>query len=150
MLHSCKATPHKTCAEYAPTDFSSDCIEISQAYWRMSRNFCARWRKICKQIQCKAVRRALCGVALNYSVTDSNIWNYSIKPQFYGIFRPYPPPVSINRQCHFSSATEEQRFLSDTALFSCEKARICVFHKLFTSITIFLLFFSDGYVIILS
>ena len=27
-----KATPHKTCAEYAPTDFSSDCIEISQAY----------------------------------------------------------------------------------------------------------------------
>ena len=31
----------------------------------MSRNFCAEWRKICKQISCKAVRRALCGVALN-------------------------------------------------------------------------------------
>ncbi len=27
-----KATPHKTCAEYALTDFSSDCIEISQTY----------------------------------------------------------------------------------------------------------------------
>jgi len=63
------ATPHKTCAEYAPTDFSSDCIEISQAYWRMSRDFCARWRKICKQIQCKAVRRALCGVALYFHFT---------------------------------------------------------------------------------
>jgi hypothetical protein len=37
-----KAAPHKDCAEDAPTDFSSDCIEISQAYLRMSRNFCAR------------------------------------------------------------------------------------------------------------
>jgi len=27
-----KATPHRTCAEDAPTDFSSDCIEIPQAY----------------------------------------------------------------------------------------------------------------------
>ena len=27
-----KAAPHKDCAEDAPTDFSSDCIEISQAY----------------------------------------------------------------------------------------------------------------------
>jgi len=31
-LEEFKATPHKTCAEYAPTDFSSDCIEILQAY----------------------------------------------------------------------------------------------------------------------
>ena len=37
-----KAAPHKDCAEDAPTDFSSDCIEISQAYLRMSRDFCAR------------------------------------------------------------------------------------------------------------
>ena len=37
-----KATPHKACAEDAVTDFSSDCIEIPQAYYRMSRDFCAR------------------------------------------------------------------------------------------------------------
>lgn len=29
----------------------------------MVTNFCARCRKICKQMTCKAVRRALCGVA---------------------------------------------------------------------------------------
>ena len=34
-----KATPHKACAKDAPTDFSSDCIEIPQAYYRMSRDF---------------------------------------------------------------------------------------------------------------
>ena len=27
-----KAIPHKACAGDAPTDFSSDCIEIPQAY----------------------------------------------------------------------------------------------------------------------
>jgi hypothetical protein len=27
-----QATPHKDCAEDAQSDFSSDCIEISQAY----------------------------------------------------------------------------------------------------------------------
>ena len=37
-----RAIPHKDCAEDAPSDFSSDCIEIPQAYCRMSRNFCAR------------------------------------------------------------------------------------------------------------
>ena len=61
-----KAIPHKACAEDALSDFSSDCIEIPQAYWsvgqplcqrcwhlphwgrpRMSKDFCARWRKIC-------------------------------------------------------------------------------------------------------
>ena len=30
----------------------------------MSRDFCARWRKISKQIQYKDVRQSLCGVAL--------------------------------------------------------------------------------------
>ena len=42
MFTIIKAAPHKDCAEDAPTDFSSDCIEISQAYLRMSRDFCAR------------------------------------------------------------------------------------------------------------
>ena len=37
-----KAIPHRACAEDALSDFSSDCIEIPQAYYRMSRNFCAR------------------------------------------------------------------------------------------------------------
>ena len=37
-----KAIPHKACAEDALSDFSSDCIEIPQAYYRMSRDFCAR------------------------------------------------------------------------------------------------------------
>ena len=37
-----KATPHRDCAKDAPTDFSSDCIEILQAYCRMSRDLCAR------------------------------------------------------------------------------------------------------------
>ncbi len=37
-----KATPHRACAEDAQTDFLSDCIEIPQAYLRMSRNYCAR------------------------------------------------------------------------------------------------------------
>ena len=39
-------------ASDAQSDFSSDCIEISQAYCRMSRNLCARWRKICKHMRC--------------------------------------------------------------------------------------------------
>ena len=34
--------PHRACAEDALSDFSSDCIEIPQAYYRMSRDFCAR------------------------------------------------------------------------------------------------------------
>ena len=33
----------------AQSDFSSDCIKTTQAYCRMSRSFCAGWRKICKQ-----------------------------------------------------------------------------------------------------
>ena len=37
-----KAIPHRACAEDALSDFSSDCIEIPQAYYRMSRDFCAR------------------------------------------------------------------------------------------------------------
>jgi hypothetical protein len=37
-----KATPHKDCCAGAQQDFSSDCIEISQAYFRMSRDFCAK------------------------------------------------------------------------------------------------------------
>ena len=32
--------------------------------WCMARDFWAIWRKICKQIACKAVRRALCSVSL--------------------------------------------------------------------------------------
>ncbi len=32
-------TPHKDCAQIAQSDFSSDCIKSSQAYWRMSRDF---------------------------------------------------------------------------------------------------------------
>ena len=41
-LKRLKAAPHKDCAGNAQSDFSSDCIEISQAYLRMSRDFCAR------------------------------------------------------------------------------------------------------------
>ena len=37
-----KAIPHRACAEDALSDFSSDCIEIPQAYYRMLRDFCAR------------------------------------------------------------------------------------------------------------
>ena len=37
-----KAIPHRACAEDALSDFLSDCIEIPQAYYRMSRDFCAR------------------------------------------------------------------------------------------------------------
>ena len=33
---------YRACAEDAQTDFLSDCIEIPQAYLRMSRNYCAR------------------------------------------------------------------------------------------------------------
>ena len=39
---SSKAIPHRACAEDALSDFSSDRIEIPQAYYRMSRDFCAR------------------------------------------------------------------------------------------------------------
>ena len=60
-----KATPHKYCASDAQSDSSSDCIKISQACCRLSRNFCVIWWKICKQMMCKAARRALCGVAFN-------------------------------------------------------------------------------------
>ncbi len=42
MFSEFKATPHRDCAKDAPTDFSSDCIEILQAYCRMSRDLCAR------------------------------------------------------------------------------------------------------------
>ncbi len=44
-----QAIPHRACAEDTKSVFSSDC--------------CAGWRKICKQISYKAVRRALCDVA---------------------------------------------------------------------------------------
>ena len=37
-----KVIPHRACAEDALSDFSSDRIEIPQAYYRMSRDFCAR------------------------------------------------------------------------------------------------------------
>ena len=37
-----KAIPHRACAEDALSDFSSDRIEIPKAYYRMSRDFCAR------------------------------------------------------------------------------------------------------------
>ena len=42
QLSCVKAIPHRACAEDALSDFSSDCIEIPQAYYRMSRDFCAR------------------------------------------------------------------------------------------------------------
>ena len=35
-----KATPHKDCVVDVPTDFSSDCIETTQEYWRIARSFC--------------------------------------------------------------------------------------------------------------
>ena len=35
-----KATPHDHCVSDAQSDFSSDCIENSQAYYRMARIFC--------------------------------------------------------------------------------------------------------------
>jgi hypothetical protein len=37
-----KAIPHRTCAEDAPTDFSSDRIEIPQAYWSVGQPLCQR------------------------------------------------------------------------------------------------------------
>ena len=37
-----KAIPHKDSAADALSDFSLDCTEIPKAYWRMSRDFCAR------------------------------------------------------------------------------------------------------------
>ena len=35
-----KAIPHKECVVDVPTDFSSDCIETTQEYWRIARSFC--------------------------------------------------------------------------------------------------------------
>ena len=35
-----KAMPHKECVVDVPTDFSSDCIETTQEYWRIARSFC--------------------------------------------------------------------------------------------------------------
>ena len=35
-----KTTPHKDCVVDVPTDFSSDCIETMQEYWRIARSFC--------------------------------------------------------------------------------------------------------------
>ena len=55
---SFKAIPHKDSAADALSDFSSDCTEIPKAYWRMSRDFCARWRKICKQIKWRPKKRS--------------------------------------------------------------------------------------------
>ena len=37
-----KAIPHKDCASDAKSDFSLDCAKSMQAYWRMSKRFCAR------------------------------------------------------------------------------------------------------------
>ena len=45
------AIPHRDSAADAQQIFSSDCIKISQEYWRISRNFGARWRKKIKQIK---------------------------------------------------------------------------------------------------
>ena len=71
--------PHIACAKDAKSVFSSDCTEIPQAYCRMSRDFCIRWRKKCKQISCKAVRCALCGVPIDKS---THYTLYHIIPYF--------------------------------------------------------------------
>ena len=54
ILKFFKATPHKACAQIAPSDFSSDCTSSTPAGWRPPRRTCAIWRKICKQDACKA------------------------------------------------------------------------------------------------
>jgi hypothetical protein len=48
MINEFQATSHRGCAKDTKSDFSPDCTEIPQAYFRMSRDFCAKWRKICK------------------------------------------------------------------------------------------------------
>ena len=35
-----KAIRYKECVVDVPTDFSSDCIETTQEYWRIARSFC--------------------------------------------------------------------------------------------------------------
>ena len=35
-----KEIPYKECVVDVPTDFSSDCIETTQEYWRIARSFC--------------------------------------------------------------------------------------------------------------
>ena len=42
MIYELKAIPHKDCASDAKSDFSLDCTKSMQAYWRMSKRFCAR------------------------------------------------------------------------------------------------------------
>ena len=54
ILKFFKATPHKACAQIAPSGFSSDCTSSTPAGWRPPRRTCAIWRKICKQDACKA------------------------------------------------------------------------------------------------
>lgn len=52
-----KATPHNYCRSSAQSDFSSDCINLTQEGCRLSRKICAIWRKICKQSDGKGVSR---------------------------------------------------------------------------------------------
>ena len=52
-----KATPHNYCRAYAPSDFSSDCMNFTQAGCRLSRKICAIWRKICKHTPTKPTGR---------------------------------------------------------------------------------------------
>ena len=76
----------------------------------MSRDFCARWRKICPQIQCKAVRRALCGVALIIAFSSRSV-NRHIRPKhgnsiyFFGtIHNSCKPSVKHRYSCFTTSS----------------------------------------------
>ena len=40
FIYGVKAIPHNYCRTDAQSGFSVDCIKSSQAYWRMSRDFC--------------------------------------------------------------------------------------------------------------
>ena len=67
--------------------------QIAQKFRRqtvcLARDFWAIWRKICKQIACKAVRRALCSVS--FIIPHGDIFFNTFQRTF----------VKIYRECHF-------------------------------------------------
>ena len=71
-----KAIPHKVCASDAQSDFLSDETKNAVNTLCIHEAFCEIWRKICKQMTCRAVRRALCGIALNIHFIEKCSQNF--------------------------------------------------------------------------
>ena len=79
VLYNFKETLIKSGVQNAQSEFSSDCIKTTQAYYRMSRSFCAGWRKLCKQTVRQVVRRDLISGSLIINLYSCVLYDIILK-----------------------------------------------------------------------